>query len=389
MKSWYRYFLPFAALLWAYQTPVFDSLSEINAAQAWFQNHCAGTDFLGQPLQPDWNAAQVSKPYPDRLIIDIPLLNGDQYKMAIKHNDTGQVDTAEQNGATRLVLTRFANNQYVAALFHVFGTPAFINQYGKPATAQTKPHAVQPNFTGRMFYTLLDGKPIAGIYVENGQVRASLTPVEPNSVIPRSCTTIETICIDSGNGWLCVDFVLCEVLDTPGGNITAGGGGGGNEWWGNGPTLNCFDCLGGGYFPPLCPDGNPMPPGGSCPTEPEGPCQLTNTYVTAPGPFADEYFVGGIIPYPWNAWTNVVGKLTDCENGDATFDIIITTQTGGVTIGDKHVFMTDKNNYQPGKYWGVKTQNYAQFLFEVEIFGLKFTSVANSSNESFLTLKYN
>lgn len=315
MKRIYLLFLPLLAGLFAYQTPGVNTSVEIAAAQTWWQNSShANTVFLSYTLQPDWSGAQVSKPAADRLIIDIPLIGGGLFDMAKQNSQTGQINPAHKNGATRLVITKIGNSTYIPLLFHAFGTPEYITEHGVQAANMVKPHAVPSNFTGNLFYTRLDGEAFSGIFVENGQVKGTLTPVEPGSVTPRSCSLIETICAGYYEYILCLHFVLCEVYDGPGGAIIIGGNG---SWWGNGPIEDCYGCIGGGFVPPLCPDGSLMSPEGGCPTimEDDGTCKLTNTYVSAHGPFVSEFFIAGIIPYPWDAFTDVLGRLTDCVEG--------------------------------------------------------------------------
>jgi hypothetical protein len=389
MKRIYLLFLPLLAGLFAFQTPDVNTSVEIAAVQTWWQNSShANTSFLGYTLQPDWSGAQVSKPAADRLIIDIPLIGGGLFDIAKQNPQTGQINPAHKNGATRLVITKIGNSNYIPLLFHAFGTPEYITEHGVQAANMVKSHAVPSNFTGNLFYTRLDGEAFFGIFVENGQVKGTLTPVQPGSVTPRSCSLIETICAGYGEYILCLHFVLCEVFDGPGGVIIIGGNNG--SWWGNGPIEDCYGCIGGGFVPPLCPDGSLMSPEDGCPTiiEDDGTCKLTNTYVSAHGPFVSEFFIAGIIPYPWDAFADVLGRLTDCVEGEAEWDMIIRDQTGGITLGEFSVLETEKNNYLSTKTWGIRTTNYAQFIFEVYYLGLKFSSVASAQNEAFFPLKY-
>ncbi|MCK6693811.1 MAG: hypothetical protein L6Q97_17155, partial [Thermoanaerobaculia bacterium] len=363
----------------------------IAAAQVWYQNSAyANTVFIGQPLQPDWSHATVSKPKNDRLLIDVPLLNGDQYDMAVKDPVSGQTNPANRNGAVRLVITKFDNGTYIPMLFMVFGTPAYNNQYGSQAAGQNKPHQIQANFSGYMTYLYLDGTPFAGLFVENGQVKATLTGASENSVVPRNCSILETICAYLGEGWLCVHYVLCEVYDDSG--IYTYNPFGNNWWWGGGPIQECFGCTGGGgYAPPVCPNGSLMTAEGNCQGITEGSsgeCSLTGLYVTSPGPFVIEYSIFGIIPYPWEAYTDVVGILRNCNNGDADYKLFITSSSGGVTLGQTSVFPINCIHFSHAKIWGNTTQSYAQFIFSVEIGGLTFSSVANSNVESYLSFKY-
>jgi len=390
MKRYYLLFLPLLGLLFSYQSPDYQSQTEINAAQAWYQNSdYANTIFMGQSLQPDWSGATVSKPKNDRLIIDVPLVNGDQFDLALKDRVTGQTNPADKNGAARLVITKFADNHYIPLIFFAFGTPSFVNQYGLQAAGLNKPHQVQANFTGYMVYLKLDETPFSGLYVENGQVKATLTGVEKNSIIPRNCSLLSTICAFYNEGWLCVNYVLCEVYDDSGVytyNVFTN-----NWWWNGGPMEDCYGCLGGGYAPPICPNGSLMPEDGQCQAIEQGPsseCILTNLFVTSPGPFVIEPAILGMIPFPWEAYSDVVGKLTNCQNGDAEYNLAITNSTGEVTIGDSYIYSIDKKNFPPAKIWGITTKSYAQFIFTIEVTGFTFTSIANGNADSYLSFKY-
>ena len=389
MKHRYLLFLPLLICLFSWQSPSFHPQAEITAAQTWYQNSTyANTVFIGQPLQPDWSNATVTKPKSDRLLIDVPLINGNQYDMAVKNPVIGQINPSERNGAVRLVITKFNNNQYIPMLYLVFGTPAYNNQYGSQAAGQNKPHQIQSNFTGYMVYLQLDGSPFSGLYVENGQVKATLTGAERNDVIPRNCTILETICAFLGDGWHCVHFVLCEVFDGSGGPFYVDAGGGG-WWWGGGPVQECFGCTGGGgYAPPLCPNGSLMTAEGTCPeiTVGSGECALTGLYAIEMGPYVSDIF---LLIYPWFAFSDIAGKLTNCVNGDASFEAVINESSGGVTIASYQNLITSKENLYPAKIWQVQSDNYIKFQFTISlgILGEYSTSV-DASTQNIHDLKY-
>jgi hypothetical protein len=389
-------FLPLLAGLFAYQTPGVNTSVEIAAAQTWWQNSShANTVFLGYTLQPDWSGAQVSKPAADRLIIDIPLVGGGLFDMAKQNPQTGQINPAHKNGATRLVITKIGNSNYIPLLFHAFGTPEYITEHGVQAANMVKPHAVPSSFTGNLFYTRLDGEAFSGIFVENGQVKGTLTPVQPGSVTPRSCSLIETICAGYGENILCVHFVLCEVFDGPGGAIIIGGNNG--SWWGNGPIEDCNGCIGGGFVPPLCPDGSAMPGSGIClcsdgapmplsgVCEEENPCKVNNTWHTTQGPTVTVYMVGVKTFY---AYTDVLLKLLNCKTGSCDQNILITGGDGG-QVTNFNLVKLEQNHDVQNKLFHIKTKNYVTIFFEAIVNSQEWSQYGNGVNHSDYYLNYN
>lgn len=387
MKHRHLLFLPLLACLFSWQSPSFDPQTVIAAAQVWYQNSAyANTVFIGQPLQPDWSHATVSKPKNDRLLIDVPLLNGDQYDMAVKDPVSGQTNPANRNGAVRLVITKFDNGTYIPMLFMVFGTPAYNNQYGSQAAGQNKPHQIQANFSGYMTYLYLDGTPFAGLFVENGQVKATLTGASENSVVPRNCSILETICAYLGEGWLCVHYVLCEVYDDSG--IYTYNPFGNNWWWGGGPIQECFGCTGGGYAPPVCPNGSLMTEEGNCRTitGENGACALTGLYVLEMGPSIYDLFM---YLYPWHAHSDIAGKLTNCVTGDASFEAYISESSGGVTIASYQNLVTAEHHLEQIKLWQIESENYIRFQFTISLGVLgDYSTSADVSTSNMHDFKY-
>lgn len=389
MKHRYLLFVPMLACLISWQSPSFDPQTEITAAQLWYQNSAyANTVFIGQPLQPDWSQATITKPKSDRLLIDVPLINGNQYDMAVKDPVTGQANPADRNGAVRLVITKFDNGTYIPMLFMAFGTPAYNNQYGSQAASQIKPHQVQANFSGYMAYLHLDGTPFAGLFLENGQIKATLTGASENSVVPRNCTLLETICVFLGEGWHCVHYIFCEVYDGTGGLLTFDSGN--NWWWGGGPIQECFGCTtGGGYAPPLCPNGSLMTMEGSCPENTggsSGECSLTGVYVLEMGPSVQELFMG---IYPWYAFSDIAGKLINCVNGDASFQAFINESSGGVSIASHQNLVTAIEPFPTLKMWQIESTNYIKFQFTISLGVLgEYSTSADVSGHNIHDLKY-
>jgi hypothetical protein len=249
-----------AILFFSFQSPVnwINQQAEIGAAQAWYEAQHANTYFGEKPIQPNWSGAQAVQPKSDRLMIDVPLTNGSQFKHVLADPETGQANNAYRNGTTRLVLIKFGEGHYVPFLFHVFGNQPYITQHGLPASEANKPQSIQANFSGCMLYTHLNGDFFYGLYLENGAIQKILMPQD--GLVERD---------PDPDWWIYLNEVVitAHAFDLGGlgyGSITIIISGGGGDWWGNGPIDEDIN-NGGGFTPPICPDGSLMGPGGECP----------------------------------------------------------------------------------------------------------------------------
>lgn len=392
----------YATVTYSFQMPGFNEQAEIAAVQTWYQNNHANAAFLGQTLQPDWTEATVVRPKSDRLLIDIPLTGGTLYTYSATNPAVSLSAPEMRHGATRLVITKFGENYYIPLLLHVFGTPEFASQYGQTAAAVTKPHSIQSNFSGHMVYSRLDGQALYGLFIENGQAKLTLTAGEHDSTLPRCCcVTVESITVYLGdNSWTTyyVDCYLFVLGGGPGGSYGFDPG-----WWGYTPIEPCSTCSGGGGFtPPICPDGslmsesgeclcsdgNPIPANGECP---QRPCRLTNTYVISSGPYVSSDFIG-ILPLPWYAFSNVSGLLKNCDTGDATFNTMLAengTIEGSVELVSANNLVIGAENYSGSKKWKITNFSSATFRVTIVTMFANFSSTEYAEKDMVIFLPYN
>ena len=248
-----------AILFYSFQSPVtlINQQAEVSAAQVWYESQHANSYFGEKKIQPNWSGAQAVRPKSDRLMIDVPLTNGSQFKHLLADPETGQANNAYRNGTTRLVLIKFGEGHYVPFLFHVFGNQPYITQHGLPASEANKPQSIQGNFSGCMLYTHLNGDFFYGLYLENGTIQKILMPQD--GLVERD---------PEPYWWIHLNEVVitAHAFDLGGlgyGNINIIISGGGGDWWGNGPIEEDIN-NGGGFTPPICPDGSLMGPEGKC-----------------------------------------------------------------------------------------------------------------------------
>jgi len=108
-----------------------------------------------------------------------------------------------------------------------------------------------------MLYTHLNGDFFYGLYIENGAIQKILMP--QRGLVERDPDPYWWIHLNEV-------VIIAHAFDLGGlgyGSINIIIGGGNGNWWGNGPIDEPHN-NGGGFTPPICPDGSLMGPEGKC-----------------------------------------------------------------------------------------------------------------------------
>lgn len=348
----------------------------INEAHNWWDTSVYRyATYLGDmPVEPVWSGAEVAEAPDGTHLIVLAINGGPELRLSDGWHATAQ----QPNGGARLVLKRFSPTQIFPLLFFVYGYSDYVTAVGPAAVyARNKPHSLDTTFTGEAFYMypgLFPGdtmRLVNGIGVQNGGIAKEFYPAETASggVGYRCCVTTGSyesgVIINSGGNEYfipeititedcsgCSEYWMHIILNPSGGTgsnpnnmnwspehfIGNNGGSGAPSGDPNGdtkvnPKLNGALCPDGSPKPPTgckCEDGSPMPADGDC-GEDEGPCQLTNLDVGRIGATV-WFWEPPLIPLPIDVGTRLVGRLIDCDDGEATYKTLISNIPLGKTV---------------------------------------------------------
>lgn len=406
---------------------VADTSFFINEAHHWWDSSVYRyAAFLGDmPVEPIWEDAEVTEVPNGTHLIVVPILHG----TSIQVSDGWQGTAAQANGGVRLVLTRFSPTQIYPLLFFVYGYSDYTATVGLEGVySKNKPHGLDTAFTGEAFYVYPGIFPndtmrlLYGIGLENGVVVKEFYPAELSAgevgyrcCVQQSQIQQMTIQMDDGSTQTMNGVVITWNCSGCGYVIWVGGGPGGNGnsgyWHPNAPDIpnnGGGGSTGGGtnegggtsgkpkpmFFGPLCPDGSPRPlTGCTCPDGTPMPedgdcgevnCQLTHVHLQRRG--ADVYF-----PYtpvlPYTIHTLLYGKLTDCEQGTAEYNTIITNPPSGYStrVIGQHAILQDVDEFPINKTWLHIVKHVAEVEMRLVLLSLEFewTSAGELSNIHF------
>lgn len=365
---------------------VLDTAFFINEAHQWWDSSVYRyAAFIGSmPVEPVWSGAEVAEAPDGTHLIVLPITGGPEVRLSDGWHATAQ----QPNGGVRLVLKRFSPVQIFPLLFFVYGYTDYVAAVGPGAVyPRNKPHSLDTTFTGEAFYMypgLFPGdtlRLVNGIGVQNGGIAKEFYPDRTGSggVGYRCCVTTGSyeggIIINSGGNEYfipeititedcsgCTDYSVHIILNPSGGtgsnpnnmnwspeNFVGNNGGPGPGGDPNGdtkvnPKLNAALCPDGSLRPPdgcKCDDGSPMPADGDCEEE-ERPCQLTHLDVGRIG--ATVWFWElPLLPIPVDVGTQLIGRLIDCDDGEATYKTLVRNIPNGKTVDilDQHASVVE------------------------------------------------
>lgn len=401
---------------------VADTSFFINEAHHWWDSSVYRyAAFLGDmPVEPIWEDAEVTEVPNGTHLIVVPILHG----TSIQVSDGWQGTAAQANGGVRLVLTRFSPTQIYPLLFFVYGYSDYTATVGLEGVySKNKPHGLDTAFTGEAFYVYPGIFPndtmrlLYGIGLENGVVVKEFYPAELSAgevgyrcCVQQSQIQQMTIQMDDGSTQTMNGVVITWNCSGCGYVIWVGGGPGGNGnsgyWHPNAPDIpnnGGGGSTGGGtnegggtsgkpkpmFFGPLCPDGSPRPlTGCTCPDgtpmpedgdcgEEEGPCQLTNLDVGRIGATV-WYFDPPLLPIPIDVGTQLIGRLIDCDDGEATYKTLLSNIPFGKTVDLLDQYATVVENKKRGnpatrqKAWFQVVDHHVRLRLGAVFFELSF-----------------
>lgn len=377
---------------------VLDTAFFINEAHQWWDSSVYRyAAFIGSmPVEPVWSGAEVAEAPDGTHLIVLPITGGPEVRLSDGWHATAQ----QPNGGVRLVLKRFSPVQIFPLLFFVYGYDDYVAAVGPAAVySKNKPHSLDTTFTGEAFYMypgLFPGdtlRLVNGIGVQNGGIAKEFYPDRTGSggVGYRCCVTTGSYnggFSSTGDAAILPEIIITydcsgcwgywvSILNGGSGsgsnpnnmnwspeNFVGNNGGPGGDPNGDtkvNPKLNAALCPDGSLRPPdgcKCDDGSPMPADGDCG---EVNCTLTNVDVWRDG--ATVYFEAPFFyMYNFGYLTRVIGRLTDCTNGNSTFRSMLATHVepySAEIIAQDHIVI-DFREEEVVKAWLQNVWQYVQ-----------------------------